>query len=658
MLILMSRPADERGDRAFMAFKLHRFLSGAGRAYATLRPAPRRRVTLDGQLFDPNDTEARLYETFFCRSCGQEHHPVVLVEEAGVRRVLPRDIDETPLEDPDSHAKPGYLMPEPESDPGFSFAGAPEDYPEEWTETPRSGGLRLRSERRPNAAQELTVDASGTIGTTGRRAWFLPGKFRFCPACEDQPASQAREINKLASLSAEGRSSATTLLVSSALRWMNRNAASLPLVRRKLLGFTDNRQDAALQAGHFNDFLFVAQLRAATLAAVRAAGPDGLSEDDFGRRLQAALGFTASQQARRQEWMLDPEIKGVGQIEAERALARVLAHRAWVDQRRGWRFTNPNLEELGLVRVVYLSLDELAADDSAFARAPPELRSAAPATRRQLLELLLDHLRHGLAITTDGLDPASVEALANSSRQSLREPWSISQQEDPRVAAALIIDAPSRTETGLRGEPLIVRGGPRSLLARRLGRARFWSKRLDSKTYREVVSALLAAAAQYQLVRAVPTNFDVEGWRLAANAIRLVAADRRADGRAANPYFADLYRTLADALARGGEALFGLEGREHTAQVDQTRREWREWRFRWGDEDRAHLAKDKEQLRLVGEPSVFLPVLFCSPTMELGVDISALNAVYLRNMPPTPANYAQRSGRAGRSGQAALVVTY
>jgi hypothetical protein len=259
-----------------------------------------------------------------------------------VRRVLPRDIDETPLDDPDSGEKPGYLMPEPENDPSFLFTGAPEDYPEEWVDTASNGSLRLRSERRPYAAQGLTVNADGTIGTTGRRAWFLPGKFRLCPTCGDQPAVQAREINKLASLSAEGRSSATTLLVSSALRWMNGNAASLPPERRKLLGFTDNRQDAALQAGHFNDFLFVALLRAATLAAVRAAGPDGLSEDEFGRRLQTQLGFTAGNRDRRQEWMLDPEIKGVGQLDAERTLARVLAHRAWVDQRRGWRFTNPN----------------------------------------------------------------------------------------------------------------------------------------------------------------------------------------------------------------------------------------------------------------------------------------------------------------------------
>ena len=48
-----------------------------------------------------------------------------------------------------------------------------------------------------------------------------------------------------------------------------------------------------------------------------------------------------------------------------------------------------------------------------------------------------------------------------------------------------------------------------------------------------------------------------------------------------------------------------------------------------------------------------LPILFCSPTMELGVDIKDLSAVHMRNVPPTPANYAQRSGRAGRGGKAA-----
>jgi hypothetical protein len=64
--------------------------------------------------------------------------------------------------------------------------------------------------------------------------------------------------------------------------------------------------------------------------------------------------------------------------------------------------------------------------------------------------------------------------------------------------------------------------------------------------------------------------------------------------------------------------------------------------------------QEREQAFRSGE----LPLLFCSPTMELGVDISSLNAVAMRNVPPTPANYAQRSGRAGRSGQQALVVTY
>jgi hypothetical protein len=184
----------------------------------------------------------------------------------------------------------GYLMPQP--DIGAGFGGSPEEFPEDWVEqTP--AGPRLKSDRRKLQPIKYEVLPHGSEGSPGRTVWFSPGKFRFCPICCDQPPQQARERNKFAGLSAEGRSSVTTLLVSSVFRWLNEQGAAVLEVRRKILGFTDNRQDAALQAGHFNDLLFVTLLRAGTLAAVRVCGDEGLAPDEFGRLTAKALGFTS-----------------------------------------------------------------------------------------------------------------------------------------------------------------------------------------------------------------------------------------------------------------------------------------------------------------------------------------------------------------------------
>ena len=81
-----------------------------------------------------------------------------------------------------------------------------------------------------------------------------------------------------------------------------------------------------------------------------------------------------------------------------------------------------------------------------------------------------------------------------------------------------------------------------------------------------------------------------------------------------------------------------LRPEEHTAMVPTDERERLENLFK-GDSDAIN-------------------AFVCTPTLELGVDIGQLDAVLMRNVPPLPANYWQRAGRAGRRHRMAVDLTY
>lgn len=87
---------------------------------------------------------------------------------------------------------------------------------------------------------------------------------------------------------------------------------------------------------------------------------------------------------------------------------------------------------------------------------------------------------------------------------------------------------------------------------------------------------------------------------------------------------------------------------EHTAQLNDAH-------------DGAVFSKAEENELLFQDIDLFPPrpaidVLSCTTTMEVGIDIGSLSGVALRNMPPSRANYQQRSGRAGRRGNAVASV--
>ncbi len=628
MLLAGCAKTDSETGRPAFAFRLHQFISKGGAVYATLEPPEERTITLEGQQFAPGSARGKLLLPLaFCRGCGQEYYTAWLSHDnTGAEHVTPRQLRDSKAEEENSAPVFLYLSRErPWPEEGSSEAY--ERLPDDWLEM-FHGDLRLKRHYRNQRPKPLHLRPDGAGGL---EVHVVPAPFRFCLCCGVAYPGKQGDYGKLNVFSSEGRATSTTILSLAAVRQLR--GSDLDEKAQKLLSFTDNRQDAALQAGHFNDFVQVGLLRAALYHAVADAGEGGLEHHEIAQKVFEALELDFA------DYAFSPEAIMGARRETEEALREVLAYRLYQDLKRGWRVNTPNLEQVGLLKIRYLDLSELCAEDGYWQGLHPALSSAPAKTREQIASVLLDTLRQNLAIRGNSLDADDQDGLRQKSSQRLVGAWAIDTREKLEHAAVALPRSQREKDYG-DNFYLSARGGFGRFL-RRSGTLPHLTEPLTLETTETVIRellALLARAGVLAEVRAAKDDNGVPGYQLSAAAMLwcpgdgapytdpLRTAHVSASERTANRFFKGFYEEKAAQLR-------GVRAAEHTAQVPS---EEREEKFRDGE----------------------LPVLYCLPTMELGVDIASLNVVNLRNVPPTPANYAQRSGRAGRSGQPALVFTY
>ncbi|HOA61881.1 MAG: DEAD/DEAH box helicase [Verrucomicrobia bacterium] len=636
----------DTGFPAF-AFRLHQFISKGDTVYASLEPEAQRYVTTHAQQFVPDGTRERiLLPLAFCRECGQEFYTVRLKRDpkAGRDRVVLRELDDR-FNEVDSIG--GFIYfnttdPWPEED-SAEFA---ERLPEDWVEE-KNGALIVRRDRRKYLPQRIRLDTQGRVHPEGLRCHFIPAPFRFCPCCRVTYGMHVKsDYGALAELSTEGRSTATTILTQAAILALRREG-TLKEHAQKLLSFTDNRQDAALQAGHFNDFIEISLIRAALYQAVLKAGTTGIRHEELTHKVFEALSLPNTLFA------VNPDVRYAQEDNLKRAFREVLGYRIYRDLKRGWRVTSPNLEQCGLLEIRYPVLDDLCQNQDDWKNLHPALASSSVDTRKHICKVLLDFMRRELAIKVDYLKPDYQDQIKQLSSQHLIAPWVIDDKEQLEHASILFPRSSRPNDYG-GNTYLSARGGFSKFLKSSKTLPDYQgSRKVDdiAAIIQHLIDVLCIAGLVEKVAEAAGPE-DANGYQLSASGMVWTVGDGTMSfhdpirvinapdtGRRTNPFFVNFYRSTAINTR-------GLEAREHTAQVDAEDRQLRERRFKRGS-----APADKDDPR-------GLPVLFCSPTMELGVDISELNVVNLRNIPPTPANYAQRSGRAGRSGQPALVFAY
>jgi DEAD/DEAH box helicase domain-containing protein len=440
---------------------------------------------------------------------------------------------------------------------------------------------------------------------------------------------------------------------------------------KKLLTFSDSVQDAAHRAGFYGARTYRTTLRTA-IAHTIAANPNSITlqtlVDQFPAYWQHQLGsagnYVATFIPNDLEWLREWDQF----LHSDRAnLATDTSLPALINERLTWEIVN----QFGHRSAVGPSLERSGSCAAHFSPEPIEqaiatlhfkltneidaLRSVAPDCIQQFLLGLLHHLRQRGGI----LQPATQLYISQGNTFVLQRPLHMPSM-GPNIPAPIFLV--STTGTAERFERVIKTGQGESWCEN-------WTRRIFNTTslllkdqLKEILEHALNSLVEAGVLEAHSCGHG-RVWGIPMSVIQLTAegtvliCDRCShqittaeierptlDGMTClNPncsghYHPDPRTGLAyyRQLYRSGEVR-RIMAAEHTGLLSRSNREWLEQRFIQGDRR--------------CDPNL----LSATSTLEMGINIGDLSTVLLCSVPPAPANFQQRIGRAGRTDGNALV---
>jgi len=439
---------------------------------------------------------------------------------------------------------------------------------------------------------------------------------RVCPACGSKALGTDAEVITPMHPGNEALGAVVVQKVMKALPSAGPGAESLPWNGRKLLAFSDNRQNAAFFAPYFEHTSFDLALRSAICRVVSASEMpldfETATKDVFDLWERSGGAFL---------------IDGDGNLMREWSriryplMGKIAAEFCTPGGRRN------SLEALGAVRVDYTS-DAIAPLSSFVGQ---ELPMLPPLESDALVRFLLETMRREKALT--GL-----------SQVDMKSPWIWGKNyASPR--AFNLYPGGTGTHAWLTQEGTKRKNRRLDYLTRIAG--------VDDALARKFLSGF------WELMQEVGIRIPQRGASVLDAGILRLANGRKYP----------LHRCTACGLrqydvVQGLCSAFHCTGRTQLLSTEEIQELWqRNHYLRSYQEGTANVVRAREHSaslsttlrdqieRDFGQARINL--LSCTTTMELGVDLGELEATVNLNVPPGIANYQQRTGRAGRRAQAA-----